>query len=220
MVKLMDAQTYGVWCESMKQGGTGLRTTSSGIYARSRDGVAATIRVGLCLAAAIALGVFPVARAGAAVTPGGGGPTVVKQGNVQARISLSDDHAPGGHLIGVAVDFAIAPGWHIYGEPLPAGEGLTPTSIKFEGDLIARQQLDLPKPTPLRFKLLDETYPVYQGSFKATGNIVLRQNLKPGDYSIPGTFKFQECNDAICKMPQSVSFELPIKIVSPRPSQN
>ncbi len=204
----------------MKRRGTELGTISSGIYARARDGAAVTIRVGLYLAAAIALGAFPVAPAGAAVTPRGGAPTVVKEGSVEARISLSADRASGGNRIGVAVDFAIAPGWHIYGEPLPAGEGLTPTSIQFEGDLVARQKLDLPKPTPLRFKVLDETYPVYQGSFKATGNIVLKQNLKLGDYSIPGTLKFQECNDAICKMPQAVRFELPIKIVSPASSRD
>lgn len=139
-------------------------------------------------------------------------PVVVQADNVEAQIALSTEHAAGGHQIGVAIEIAVAPGWHIYGEPLPAGEGLTPTSIKFDGDLVAQQNLKLPKPTPLRFDTLNETYPVYQGSFKAAGDIVLARKLKPGDYSITGTLNFQECNDAICKMPQSVHFALPIKI--------
>ena len=169
------------------------------------------MRAGRYVALAIMLGACSNPGAGAAVTAGGT-PVVVKAGNVEARIALSTDHSSGGHQLGVAVDFAVAPGWHIYGEPLPAGEGLTPTSIKFDGDLVAGQKVDMPKPTPLRFEALNETYPVYQGSFKAAGNIVLTQKLKPGEYSIPGTLNFQECNDAICKMPQSVHFELPIKI--------
>jgi DsbC/DsbD-like thiol-disulfide interchange protein len=169
------------------------------------------IRASLCLAIIIAFGATACTGAPAAVTAGGT-PVVVQGGNVKARIALSADRSSGGRQIGVVVDFNVAPGWHIYGEPLPAGEGLTPTSIKFEGDLVARQKLDLPKPTPLRFEALNETYPVYEGSFKAAGNIVLAQKLKPGDYSIAGTLNFQECNDAICKMPQSVRFALPIKI--------
>jgi hypothetical protein len=36
--------------------------------------------------------------------------------------------------------------------------------------------------------------------------------VKPGTSKIAGTFRFQECNDSICKLPQEVSFEIPIKI--------
>ncbi len=153
-----------------------------------------------------------IAFAAIANVAAGAAPVVVQAGNVEAQITLLADHASGGRKIGVAVELAVAPGWHIYGEPLPAGEGLTPTSIKFDSDLVARQNLKLPKPTPLKFETLNETYPVYQGNFKAAGDIVLAQKLKPGDYSIAGTLNFQECNDAICKMPQSVRFALPIKI--------
>lgn len=151
------------------------------------------------------------ADAGSAVVAGSS-PVVVKASNVEARVALSGGDSADRRRLGVVIDFAVGPGWHIYGEPLPEGEGLTPTSIKFEGDLVARQKVDMPKPTPLRFAALNETYPVYQGSFKAAGNLMLPQNLKPGDYSIPGTLNFQECNDAICKMPQSVHFAVPIKI--------
>jgi DsbC/DsbD-like thiol-disulfide interchange protein len=188
-----------------------LRTISKHLAAGACDAIAAAIRAGLYLALAVTLGATASAGAMAAIIARGT-PVVVQTGNVEARITLATDRSLGPQQLGVAVDFAVAPGWHIYGEPLPAGEGLTPTSIKFDGDLVARQKIDLPKPTPLRFEALNETYPVYQGSFKAAGNIVLKQKLKAGDYSISGTLSFQECNDAICKMPQSVRFALPIKI--------
>ena len=147
-----------------------------------------------------------------ATPPLKGTPVIVQAGDVQARIALSADHAPSGHQLDVAVDLQIAPGWHIYGEPLPDGEGLTPTSVKFDSDLLAQQTLKLPKPTPLRFETLNETYPVYTGRLKALGTLVLSQKIKPGNYSIPGTLTFQQCNDTMCKMPQTVSFEIPIKI--------
>ena len=141
-----------------------------------------------------------------------GTPVIVQAGDVQARIALSADQAPSGHQLQVAVDLQIAPGWHIYGEPLPDGEGLTPTSVKFDSDLLAQQSLQLPRPTPLRFETLNETYPVYTGRFKALGTLVLSQKIKPGRYSIPGTLTFQQCNNTMCKMPQTVSFAIPIKI--------
>jgi DsbC/DsbD-like thiol-disulfide interchange protein len=169
-------------------------------------------RLGFYLALAIALGACAKSGSGSTTVAVSGTPVLVKASNVEARIALSADHSSAGRELGVAVDFAVGPGWHIYGEPLPAGEGLTPTSIKFEGEMVAGQKVDLPKPTPLRFAALNETYPVYQGNFRGTGKIELAQQLKPGDYSIPGILNFQECNDAICKMPQSVHFQLPIKI--------
>jgi DsbC/DsbD-like thiol-disulfide interchange protein len=173
--------------------------------------MAVAIRAGLCLALVIVLGTIACRGTMAAVTATST-PVVVQAGNVEARIMLSANRAPDANRLSVAVDFSVAPGWHIYGEPLPAGEGLTPTSIKFDGDLVVRQKLALPKPTPRRFEALNETYPVYQGSFKAAGDIVVAQKLKRGDYSIPGTLSFQECNDAICEMPQSVRFEVQIQI--------
>jgi DsbC/DsbD-like thiol-disulfide interchange protein len=153
------------------------------------------------------------ARAGhldAAVTSG---TSVEANGDgVRTLIALSASSSSSGHKLGVEVSLEIAPGWHIYGAPLPEGESLTSTSIKFDSDLLARQTINLPKPTPLHFELLNQTYPVYTGSVKAVGDIVLKQKIKPGDYSIPGTLNFQRCNDSMCEPPQSVHFELPIKI--------
>jgi DsbC/DsbD-like thiol-disulfide interchange protein len=164
------------------------------------------VAIALAFAWSISVGATPAAVASEGV------PVAIDGGDVIAHIRVSPDRAAAGRQLGFAVDVAVAPGWHIYGEPLPDGEGLTPTSIKFESDLLARQTLNLPKPTPLRFELLNLTYPVYTGNFKALGNLVLNQKIKPGDYSIPGTFNFQLCNDSLCKPPQAVHFALPIKI--------
>jgi DsbC/DsbD-like thiol-disulfide interchange protein len=195
-----------------------VRTLSRRFFAGARDLMDAAVRATLCLAIVIALGAIACVRSGTAATTTHGTPVAVHAGNVEAQIVLSADRSSGGRQIGVVVNFNVAPGWHIYGEPLPPGEGLTPTSIKFDGDLVAQQKLEMPKPIPLRFETLNETYPVYQGSFKAAGNIVLAQKLKAGDSSIEGTLSFQECNDSICQMPQSVHFALPIKIESAAPA--
>ena len=130
--------------------------------------------------------------------------------DVEAKISLSGSHNFSGNEIGVMVDFTVGPGWHIYGRPLP--EGYTPTAVKFDDALVSEQSIVFPKPTPVKFELLGETLPVYQGNFKAIGTLRLKQKLPPGDHTLGGTLEFQECNDSLCKMPRTAHFEIPIKI--------
>lgn len=130
--------------------------------------------------------------------------------DVEAKIMLSGARAYSGNELGVAIDFTVGPGWHIYGQPLP--EGYTPTSVKFDDALISAQQITFPKPMPVKFELLGETLPVYQGNFKAMGTLRLKQKLPPGDHALGGTLEFQECNDSLCKMPSKARFEIPIKI--------
>ncbi|MBV8454918.1 MAG: redoxin domain-containing protein [Deltaproteobacteria bacterium] len=130
--------------------------------------------------------------------------------DVQVRIVISDKRAFSGQRLGTAANFKVAPGWHIYGEPLPAG--YSPTSVKFDDGLVASQALEFPPPKPVKFELLGETLPVYQGEFKATGYILFKQKLPAGEHELTGTLSFQECNDNICKLPQSVRFQIPIKI--------
>jgi len=129
---------------------------------------------------------------------------------VRAKISLSSAMTAQSLELGVSLELTIAPGWHIYGEPLP--EGYVPTSLKFTSDFVSDQHLTLPHARPLEFKMLGETLPVYEGTVRGKGTIAISRRAKPGDYKLAGVLKFQECSDTICKVPQEVPFEIPIKI--------
>ncbi|MGH7863633.1 MAG: protein-disulfide reductase DsbD domain-containing protein [Candidatus Binataceae bacterium] len=125
---------------------------------------------------------------------------------------LSTDRTVPGHEIGALAEFEVAPGWHVYGEPLP--ENYVTTAVTFDSDLIVNQAWELPKAAPVRFEVLGETLPTYQGRFAAKGKLKLKRDLQPGDYHLKGTVKFQQCNDQICKLPQGVAFELPLTVQS------
>ncbi|MHB8384386.1 MAG: protein-disulfide reductase DsbD domain-containing protein [Candidatus Binataceae bacterium] len=137
--------------------------------------------------------------------------TTVQAQNVQAKIALASAKVAAGHDVGVTVDIAIEPGWHIYGNPVP--EDFVATSVAFESPVIAKQQIKFPPPTPVTFKGLGETLPVYEKSVRAVGTVLIDPKSKPGDYQIAGTFKFQECNDNICKIPQAAKFEIPVTVM-------
>jgi DsbC/DsbD-like thiol-disulfide interchange protein len=146
--------------------------------------------------------------------PAATAPTAVAVGaeDVTAKVALSEAQSSAGGQLGVTVAFEVAPGWHIYGDPLPPE--FTTTRIKFDDQLLRAQSIKMPAPTPVKFETLGETYPVYNGKFNATGNIGLKPTLAPGAYKLAGTLEFQECNDNMCKLPQSVHFEIPLTIAA------
>ncbi len=136
--------------------------------------------------------------------------------DLRATITPSADHTVPGRELGVAANFSIAPGWHIYGAPLPSN--YTATSIEFDSDVVVSQAFEFPTPEKVTFELLGETLPVYHGDFRAKGKILIRSGLKPGEYQLKGKLKFQECSNDICKIPQSIAFELPMRIEAMTPT--
>jgi len=137
---------------------------------------------------------------------------VISAGDVRATITMSSERAVPGMELGVSAEIQIPSGWHIYGHPLP--ENYVATSLEFDSDTVSGQSFDFPKATPVEFKSLGETLPVYTGSVRTFGRILIKSGLKPGDYKLKGTLRFQECNDQICKLPQKIAFEIPIAIDS------
>jgi DsbC/DsbD-like thiol-disulfide interchange protein len=162
----------------------------------------------------IAISIAVVARADDLLdklgAPANANVAAVKAGDVEATITPSAIHAAPGQQLEVHALLDIAPGWHIYGKPLP--QGYTPTAIVFDNRVVATQSLDFPKPKMVSFPALGETLPVYQGQLSGDGKIRIRPDLKAGTYKLAGRLSFQECNDQICKLPQSAAFEMPFTI--------
>jgi hypothetical protein len=132
--------------------------------------------------------------------------------DLKAAIRLASPSAAAGGKVALTAQFAVAPGWHVYGAPLPPGEDLTPTSLSFGSELAAQQSVTMPPPTPMHFEALGETLPVYQGDFTSSAELQLKPDLKPGPQNITGRLRFQECNNSLCKMPRTVDFTLPLQI--------
>ncbi len=167
------------------------------------------IRCGFWLPALLGALVFLI---GASLAEAAAPSAVVKSGDVQAQIALKSATVSAAHPVGVTVDIAIGPGWHIYGNPVP--QEFVPTSVTFSKAAVAAQKIDFPPPTPVEFKGLGETLPVYEKSVRAAGTIDISPALKPGNYQLAGTFKFQECNDNICRIPKAVNFAIPVTVVA------
>jgi hypothetical protein len=132
------------------------------------------------------------------------------------RIGLASAKAFAGQEVSFFADFVLQPGWHIYGAPVPAG--YTTTSVTFDSPSVVRQKLDLPalgetrRVTEPRPRGSGQTLPVYSGSFRGIGTLLLKYPLPEGRLVLPGRLTYQQCSDTICEPPETISFELALTL--------
>jgi len=131
-------------------------------------------------------------------------------GALVVQLGLASSKAFAGQEVGFFAHFALQPGWHIYGTPVPAG--YISTAITFGGPSVVRQKLELPAAEILDIPALGENLPVYSGSFTGIGTLLLKHPLPEGRLVLEGRLACQCCSDAICEPPETTSFELELTL--------
>ena len=126
------------------------------------------------------------------------------------QIGLSGDKAFAGQEVGFFAKFTLEPGWHVYGAPVP--NAYTAISIVFNDPKIIRQSFELPEAQPMEMPALGETIPVYSGSFRGLGSLLLKFPLDAGRIALPGRLSIQQCSDTVCEPPETIPFELPLTL--------
>jgi len=154
-------------------------------------------------ASAVALQEFGAVSQDAAIT-------TLRRGALRVDIGLSGGKAFAGQEISFTARFQVDPGWHVYSTPLP--EAYTATSITFDDPKIIRQSVEFPEAHPMEISALQETLPVYGGSFQCRGSLLLKFPLEAGQITLAGQLRFQQCSDTVCEAPEWVPFELPLTI--------
>lgn len=151
---------------------------------------------------------------------------LVETDELTLRIALSASRVFGGQEIGVLVDVAVQPGWHVYGDRVP--DPYTGFEVTFErGGLVSGQTLELPEPGSVSYGEGAGTLPVFEGTFRATGTVrtqwrpvlvaslpeeVLEGRVAGGAHVLRGVVRYQACAGETCMMPRSIPFEIPIVI--------
>lgn len=121
----------------------------------------------------------------------------------------------------LVVRFNIAPGLHIYGEPVP--EGLTATRVTVTGPTDVRTlPSQYPSSTPLHLPSLGVDLEVWSGEvdivvpFYAAGDIATEAKAPESAHcQLQFDVTYQACNESECLLPRTQQFtlELPIDVV-------
>lgn len=114
----------------------------------------------------------------------------------------------------IIVRFDLPVGLHIYGKPVP--EGMVPTDISVEGpEGLVIEPIIAPPTTPLKLESLGLELPVWSGRVDFRIPIYALSSLvsecRPVNHDsidIKIEVKYQACDDNVCLLPQTETFEL------------
>jgi DsbC/DsbD-like thiol-disulfide interchange protein len=126
--------------------------------------------------------------------------------------SASAETIATGQHVALVLDIVLKPKMHVYA---PGVENYIPIDWQItESDAAKTEAVKWPKSQSLYLQAIDETVPVYTGSFRIMRDIVFAPDAKlkslvneKGEITIHGTLKYQACDDRMCFIPASVPLD-------------
>ena len=135
--------------------------------------------------------------------------TTAETKHLTVSSAASSDHVRPGQRIVLTLDIEMKPSMHVYS---PGVEGYIPIewTMADSRDVIAHPT-DFPKSKMLRLEAIDETVPVFDGSFRLMRDITIGK-VRPGPLVIQGTLRYQACDDRLCYVPQTVPLKWTLQV--------
>lgn len=129
--------------------------------------------------------------------------TVTEHASVAVWMGDTSYHPYQRLIVNLGVE--VAPGLHIYGEPIPTG--YVPLSVTVDPmESLEVGLIDYPPTQPFRVEGLDEEFNVFEGNVRAKVPITLYQNV--GEVTLTFRVRYQACSDQECFMPAEVELHL------------
>ena len=123
------------------------------------------------------------------------------------------DGAHAGTTHRIALEARLDAGFHVNSNE-PLEDFLIPTAIMLtppEG--ITLEGLAWPEPIMLEQAGQDEPLAVFEEEFVIGAALALGPDLAPGEYLVPGTLRYQACDEKMCYIPATADLELRVAVV-------
>jgi hypothetical protein len=103
----------------------------------------------------------------------------------------------------LTVELTIAPGFHIYGQPIPQGYvALSVDVAPIDG--LELRPMHWPSPRPFRVEGLDEKFWVHEGTISGVLPLAFTAPPGAGDQVIQATVIYQACSTSTCLPPERI----------------
>ena len=147
------------------------------------------------------------------VLDGRGGETAVEGDTVRLRAWLDSPTYCMFQRLHLTIELAIAPGFHVYGEPIP--RDYTPLSV----DVTPIEGLELgpirwPLPHPFTVEGLRETFHVHEGTVRGVLPFMFTAPPGAGDQILLATVRYQACSASTCLPPAVIQLAIPVREVA------
>ena len=119
-------------------------------------------------------------------------------------------HAGGTARVGL--DIALDPGYHVNSDA-PLDDLLIPTVLRLDPpDGFALEGVAFPEAILLEQVGVEEPLAVFEEEFTIGAALRVDASLPPGTYAVPGTLRYQACNDRMCFNPTNAPVEFVVEV--------
>ena len=131
---------------------------------------------------------------------------------VQIETLVAAEGAVAGTTLRVAVRAYLAPGFHVNSNK-PLEDFLIPTALILSPpDGIAVAEITYPEAGLLEQQGAEIPLAVFEERFAIGVLLTLANDLPVGTYTVPGTLRYQACDETMCYMPTTAAFEWNLQI--------
>jgi DsbC/DsbD-like thiol-disulfide interchange protein len=133
--------------------------------------------------------------------------SVVNGRQAQVTTSASKETVHAGARITLTLDVDLRPNVHVYA---PGAENYVPVTWTLdESSAYKAAEVHMPAPHKLYLPVIDETVPVYEGHFRLTRDVTIgpENELQEDRLNIPGTLRYQACDDQMCYKPEKLPLQ-------------
>ena len=126
-----------------------------------------------------------------------------------------DSGVAAGATTRLAVTVALPEGLHVQSEA-PRDPSLIPTVLKVQAPRgLAVRALIYPEPSDFEQAGQPQPLAVFEHEFVAGAEVAIAADVARGDLVIPGSLRYQACDDKICFAPQTATFEWKLRVLGP-----
>ena len=112
----------------------------------------------------------------------------------------------------VGLDIALDPGYHVNSDA-PLDDLLIPTVLRLDPpEGFTLEGVAFPEAILLEQVGVDEPLAVFEEEFTIGAALRVDASLAPGTYSVPGTLRYQACNDRMCFNPTNAPVEFAVTV--------
>ncbi len=138
-------------------------------------------------------------------------PAVEVEGKqLDAKANASDATVAPGERVALTLDVDLFPNMHVYAPGVEGGYISIDWKLQDSPTATVHPAV-FPHSTKLYLKAIGETVPAYRGHFRLTRDITIppENQLRPaldgsGRFTVPGSLRYQACDDRVCYIPQEL----------------
>ena len=135
--------------------------------------------------------------------------------HLTVALNQSRDSAAPGAKVTLTAQVKLAPGMHVYAPSIEPP--YKPIQLTIEPSRSMKiSAVRYPEAKKLHLEAIDETVPVYEGSFTLTTEAFVLPAAKLGDVIVNGKLSYQTCDDKICYLPVTIPVTWTVKVTPAR----